>query len=52
MILDPERMYYVDLDMSDNQWFRETNPLPALRWGTSVLNQVQHLLHWYGGIGG
>jgi hypothetical protein len=52
VILDPERLYYVDLDMSNNQWFREPSGLPALRWGASVLNQVQHLLHWYGGIGG
>ncbi len=52
VILDPERRYYIDLDMSNNQWVRETSTLPALRWSASVLNQVQHLLHWYGGIGG
>lgn len=52
VVLDPERRYYVDLDMSNNQWYRERDNLPALRWGASVLNQVQHLLHWYGGIGG
>ncbi len=52
VVLDPEALYYIDLDMSNNRWYRETSRLPALRWGASTLNQIQHLLHWYGGIGG
>jgi hypothetical protein len=51
-VLDPERAYLVDTDMSNNQWFDEVDPAPAWRWGERVLTQCSHILHWYGGLGG
>ena len=51
-VLDPERVYLLDTDMSNNQWFDEVDTRPAWRWGERVLTQFAHLLHWYGGLGG
>jgi len=52
VVLDPDRRYYLDLDMSDNQWFAEGDEVAPLRWTEKVMNQYGHLLHWYAGIGG
>jgi hypothetical protein len=52
VVLDPERLYYLDRDMSDNQWYAQGDEVAPLRWTERVLNQYGHLLHWYGGIGG
>ena len=52
VVLDPERAYYFDEDMSDNQWYDEGDEQAPLRWAERVLNQYGHLLHWYAGIGG
>jgi hypothetical protein len=52
VVLDPERVYYFDRDMSDNQWFAERDRVAPLRWAERVLYQYQHLLHWFAGIGG
>ncbi len=52
VVLDPERLYYFDGNMSDNQWYAEGDKVAPLRWTERVLNQYGHLLHWYGGIGG
>jgi len=52
VVLDPDRAYYFDTNMSDNQWFAEGDEVAPLRWTERVLNQYGHLLHWYAGIGG
>ena len=52
VVLDPDRAYYFDKDMTDNQWFDVGDDVAPLRWTERVLNQYGHLLHWYGGIGG
>jgi hypothetical protein len=52
VILDPERAYYFDADMSDNQWYAAGDEVAPLRWTERVLNQYGHLMHWYAGIGG
>ncbi|MCZ6596725.1 MAG: M1 family metallopeptidase [Planctomycetota bacterium] len=51
-VLDPSRGNYLDVDLSNNQWFEEPDDLTPLRWGERVLAQMQHYLHWIGGIGG
>jgi hypothetical protein len=51
-VLDPERGYYLDRDMSNNQWYEEEDPVAPWRWGERVLAQFQHYFHWIGGIGG
>ncbi len=52
VVIDPDRKYYFDTNMSDNQWFAEGDQVAPLRWTEKVLNQYGHLLHWYAGIGG
>lgn len=51
-VIDPERVYFLDTDMSNNQWYARTDEAPALRWSERVLSQYAHLLHWFGGLGG
>jgi hypothetical protein len=50
--LDPERKYYLDLDMSNNQWFDEVDTIAPLRWGERVLTQYSHVLNWFARTGG
>ena len=52
VVLDPERAYYFDRNMSDNQWYATGDEVAPLRWTERVLNQYGHLIHWYAGIGG
>ncbi|MCA8980198.1 MAG: M1 family metallopeptidase [Planctomycetes bacterium] len=56
VILDPERKIYMDLDMSDNQWFRRPNgrdgKAAALHWTERVLRFTQSQLVWQSAIGG
>ncbi|MBJ02644.1 MAG: hypothetical protein CMK00_07230 [Planctomycetes bacterium] len=51
-VIDPERGIYLDLDMSDNQWFDETEKVTATRWTERVFSRYAHLLHFFEGIGG
>lgn len=51
-VLDPERVYYLDTDMSNNQWYDATEKVTPLRWSERVLAQYSQLLHWFGGLGG
>jgi hypothetical protein len=51
-VLDPERVYGFDKDMSDNQWYDATDERTPLRWAERAFTQYAHLLHWFGGIGG
>lgn len=56
VILDPERKIYLDLDMSDNQWFRRPEgrdgKAAALHWTERVLRFTQSQLVWQSSIGG
>jgi len=52
VVLDPERRYYLDADMSDNQWFEEVDASMPLRWTERVATQYAHLLHWFSSTGG
>jgi hypothetical protein len=52
VVLDPERLCFFDLDMSDNQWFAERDRLAPIRWAERGFVQYQHLLHWFSGLGG
>ena len=51
-VLDPERVITLDLDLSDNQWFDDTDDRTPWRWSERAFTQYSHLLHAYGGIGG
>lgn len=60
VVLDPpydhlgveRRRIWLDEDMSNNQWYAETDCVAPYRWGERVLSQVQHTLHFLGGLGG
>jgi hypothetical protein len=52
VVLDPHHGIYLDGDMSNNQWYDETDELAPWRWGERVLARLQRSLHWIGGIGG
>jgi hypothetical protein len=52
VVLDPERRYYIDRDLSNNRWYDEVDEQAPLRWAERVFTQLSHTLHWYAGIGG
>lgn len=52
VVLDPDRVLYLDGDMSNNQWHAGSDDLAPLRWGERVFTQFSHLLHWQADIGG
>ena len=52
MVLDPRRVYYIDTDMSNNQWYAEVDEVTSWRWGERVLAQYQRYFHWIAGFGG
>jgi len=52
VVIDPERLYYFDENMTDNQWYEEVDSLVPLRWSERIVTQYSHLLHWFGTTGG
>ena len=52
VVLDPDSNYWIDTDMSDNQWYAEADEVTALRWSERVLSQWEHMLLWYMSVGG
>ncbi|QDV05047.1 hypothetical protein Poly30_05420 [Planctomycetes bacterium Poly30] len=52
VIIDPDRKWFMDRNMSDNQWFAEPDQLAAARWGERALTRASGLLQWFMSIGG
>jgi hypothetical protein len=52
VLLDPQRTYFLDADLSNNHWYDETDHIAPLRWWERVFNRYLHLLHWQSGVGG
>jgi hypothetical protein len=52
VLLDPDRTYFLDTDLSNNRWYDERDLIAPLRWSERVFNRYLHLLHWQAGIGG
>ncbi|MEL6904004.1 MAG: hypothetical protein AAFP22_01275, partial [Planctomycetota bacterium] len=52
VILDPERQWYFDADMSDNQWFDAPDRLAPRRWGERALSRSSWILQWFMSVGG
>jgi len=52
VVLDPDSNYWIDTDMSDNQWHAKKDEVTALRWSERVLSQWEHTLLWYMSVGG
>ena len=52
VIIDPERLWYLDKNMANNQWFESPDKLAAKRWGERALTRASGLLHWFMSVGG
>ena len=52
VLLDPERLIYLDQNMFDNQWYAETSSSRGFRWSERAFTQYQHLLHFLSNLGG
>lgn len=52
VILDPERRWYLDRDMSNNQWFAEPDRLAPTHRGERSMTRTAHLLQWFMSVGG
>lgn len=52
VIIDPERLWFLDTDMSDNQWFGESDGLAGWRWGERAMTRSSTLLQWLMAVGG
>lgn len=51
-VLDPDGLYYLDADLSNDRWYDEVDRLAPVRWTERGFNRWLHLLHWQSGIGG
>ena len=49
---DPEAGYWLDSDLSNNEWYEAHDRVTPLRWGERVLASFQHGLTWFVGLGG
>lgn len=52
VLVDPERKYFIDTNMGDNQWYSSPDRVAPLRWAERSWSQYTHLLHWYSTLGG
>ena len=52
VLVDPERVYFIDANMADNQWYDRSDRVAPARWGERAWSQYAHLLHWYSTLGG
>ncbi len=54
VLIDPERLWWIDDDMSNNRWYDQESGdhLAPLRWTERVLTQYSHLLHFFSAVGG
>lgn len=50
--VDPERGYYLDLDLSNNQWFADSDGLAPIRWAERAGAQALRRLHFHARLGG
>jgi len=52
VVIDPERTYFIDTDMSNNSWFDATDRVAPWRWTERIFERYVHVLHWQAGLGG
>ena len=51
-VIDPERDWYIDTDMSNNQWYNKSDEVAPLRWGERAFSGLSFALQFTMGIGG
>jgi len=49
VVIDPERTYFIDTDMSNNSWFDATDRVAPWRWTERIFERYVHVLHWQAG---
>ncbi|MGD2016707.1 MAG: M1 family metallopeptidase [Planctomycetota bacterium] len=52
VVIDPERLWFLDRNMSDNQWFAERDRLAPSRWGERAAARAANVLQWFMAVGG
>ena len=52
VVIDPERLWFLDRNMSDNQWFAERDTLAPSRWGERAAARAVNVLQWFMAVGG
>ncbi len=50
--VDPDRGYFLDLNMRDNQWFKAVDVVAPWRWTERAFSRAAQWLHFQGGLGG
>ena len=50
--LDPYHKIWIDMDMSNNQWFEDSDSVAAWRWSERAFSQVGRVLQWFSRMGG
>jgi len=51
-VLDPDRRYWLDADMSDNQWYAARDCRTPVRWSERTFAQLARYLQWFARFGG
>ena len=52
VVIDPERLWFLDRNMTDNQWFAERDKLAPSRWGERAAARAASVLQWFMAVGG
>lgn len=52
VVIDPERLWFLDKNMSNNQWFAENDTLAGPRWGERASTRALGFLQWFMAAGG
>ncbi|MEM9383188.1 MAG: M1 family metallopeptidase [Planctomycetota bacterium] len=52
VVIDPDRLWFLDMNMSNNQWFAESDRLAGRRWGERASARALSVLQWFMAIGG
>ncbi len=52
VVIDPQRRWFLDADMSNNQWFGKPDKLAPARWGERALAHSSSVFQWFMSVGG
>jgi len=52
VVIDPDRLWFLDKNMSDNQWFADKDELAGARWGERAAARASSMLQWFMAVGG
>jgi hypothetical protein len=52
VVIDPDRLWFLDTNMSNNQWFAKKDAVAPARWGERAAARASSLLQWFMAVGG